>query len=67
VVRENQAVYLEDLCVAGLARTRSARAIHDAGWATLVRLIEEKAAQYGVRPGPVLAVAGEAGTRRGIA
>jgi putative transposase len=47
VVRENQAVYLEDLCVAGLARTKLARAIQDAGWSTLVRLIEEKAAHNG--------------------
>lgn len=47
LVRDNQAVYLEDLCVAGLARTRLARSVHDAGWSTLVRLIGEKAAHYG--------------------
>ena len=47
LVRDNQAVYAEDLCVSGLARTRLARSVHDAGWAQLVRLIEEKAAQYG--------------------
>ena len=47
LVRDNQAVYAEDLCVSGLARTRLARSVHDAGWAQLVRLIEEKAVQYG--------------------
>lgn len=47
LVRDNQAVYVEDLAVAGLARTRLAKAVHDAGWSTLVRLIEEKATQYG--------------------
>ena len=47
LVRDNQAVYAEDLCVSGLARTRLARSVHDAGWAHLVRLIQEKAAQYG--------------------
>jgi putative transposase len=47
LVRDNQAVHLEDLSVAGLARTRLARSIHDAGWSTLVRLVEEKAAHYG--------------------
>jgi putative transposase len=47
LVRDNQAVYAEDLCVSGLARTRLARSVHDAGWSQLLRLIEEKAAQYG--------------------
>ena len=47
LVRDNQAVHLENLSVAGLARTRLARSIHDAGWSTLVRLIEEKATHYG--------------------
>jgi putative transposase len=47
LVRDNQAVHLEDLSVAGLARTKLARSIHDAGWSTLVRLIEEKAAHHG--------------------
>ena len=43
LVRENQAIGLEALSITGLARTRLARSIHDAGWGTLVRLIEEKA------------------------
>ncbi len=47
LVRDNQAVYVEDLAVSGLARTRLARSVHDAGWATLVRLLEEKAERYG--------------------
>jgi putative transposase len=47
LVRDNQAVYAEDLAVAGLARTRLAKSIHDAGWAQLLRLMEEKAAYHG--------------------
>ncbi|MGH3275987.1 MAG: RNA-guided endonuclease InsQ/TnpB family protein [Streptosporangiaceae bacterium] len=47
LVRDNQAVYVEDLAVSGLARTRLAKSVHDAGWATLVRLLEEKAQRYG--------------------
>jgi putative transposase len=47
LVRDNQAVYAEDLCVSGLARTKLARSVHDAGWSQLVRLIGEKAVQYG--------------------
>ena len=47
LVRDNQAVYAEDLCVSGLARTRLAKSVHDAGWSQLLRLTEEKAAQYG--------------------
>lgn len=46
LICDNQAVHLESLSVAGLARTRLARSIHDAGWSTLVRLIEEKAAHH---------------------
>jgi putative transposase len=47
LIRENQAVAVEDLAVVGLARTRLAKSIHDAGWARFVRLLEEKAAQHG--------------------
>jgi putative transposase len=47
LVRDNQAVYVEDLAVSGLARTRLAKSVHDAGWATFVRLLEEKAQRYG--------------------
>ena len=47
LVRDNQAVHLESLSVAALARTRLARSIHDVAWSSLVRLIEEKAEHYG--------------------
>ncbi|HKN99870.1 MAG TPA: RNA-guided endonuclease TnpB family protein [Pseudonocardiaceae bacterium] len=48
LVRDNQAVYVEDLNIVGMVRNRRlARAIHDAGWAQFVRLVEEKAERYG--------------------
>jgi putative transposase len=47
LVRDNQAVYAEDLAISALARTQMAKSIHDAGWAQLLRLVEEKAAHYG--------------------
>jgi putative transposase len=47
LIRENQAVAVEDLAVVGLARTRLAKSIHDAGWTRFVRLLEEKATQHG--------------------
>ncbi|GGM66551.1 transposase [Longimycelium tulufanense] len=48
LVRENQAVHVEDLNVVGLARNRQlARSISDAGWSILVRLLREKAERYG--------------------
>lgn len=47
LVRDNQAVYAENIAVSGLARTRLAKSIHDAGWGQLLRLVEEKAARYG--------------------
>jgi putative transposase len=49
LIRENQAVAVEDLAVAGLARTRLAKSVHDAGWARFARLLDEKATQYGRR------------------
>ncbi|MGX6509319.1 RNA-guided endonuclease InsQ/TnpB family protein [Rhodococcus sp. SJ-2] len=47
IIRENQAVFVEDLCVTGLARTRLAKSVHDAGWGMFTRMVEEKAARYG--------------------
>jgi putative transposase len=48
VIRDNQAVYIEDLNIAGMVRNRRlARTIHDAGWAQFVRLLEEKAERHG--------------------
>jgi putative transposase len=46
LIRDNQAVYAEDLAVAGLARTRLAKSVRDAGWSQLLRLLEEKAEHY---------------------
>ncbi|NLU83806.1 RNA-guided endonuclease TnpB family protein [Rhodococcus sp. HNM0569] len=47
IIRDSQAVYVEDLAVSGLARTRFAKSVHDAGWAMFTRMLEEKAARYG--------------------
>jgi putative transposase len=47
LIRENQAIYAEDLAVSGLARTRLAKSVHDAAWAQLLRLLAEKAEQHG--------------------
>ena len=48
IIRDNQAVYVEDLCVVGLGRTRLAKSVHDAGWASFT-------AHVGVQGRPVRA------------
>lgn len=47
LIDENQVIAVETLNVAGLARAQLGKSVHDAGLATLIRLIGEKAAHHG--------------------
>lgn len=48
LTRENQAVCVETLNIRGLARTRLARSVNDAGWGQFLRFLEEACHRKGV-------------------
>ncbi|MEC3914812.1 RNA-guided endonuclease InsQ/TnpB family protein [Nocardia sp. CDC160] len=49
LIRENQTIAVEDLAIAAMARSWLGKSVHEAGWAQLLRLLEEKAVRHGRR------------------
>lgn len=47
LIRENQAVVVESLNIKGMARSRLAKSIHDAGWALFLRALSDGAEHHG--------------------